>query len=55
VLPTSAAYACSAKIRYKVKAECEVPGMLKPNIRTKQHMTVNERMAKLPSKGLLYP
>jgi hypothetical protein len=41
----------SAKIRYQVKAECEVPGILTPNIRTKQHIILNERMAKPPSES----
>ncbi len=39
-----------AKIRYKVKAECEVPGMLKPNLRGKVHVVVHERMSKMPSQ-----
>lgn len=41
------------KIRYAVRAECQVPGMFKPNIRFKQHITVHERMPKPPSQILL--
>jgi hypothetical protein len=51
-LSPSVAYGCSAKVRYKVKAHCEVLG--KPIVWTEQHMTVNERMASLPSKDMLY-
>mmetsp|Transcript_25051 Transcript_25051/g.54471 ORF Transcript_25051/g.54471 Transcript_25051/m.54471 type:complete len:503 (-) Transcript_25051:595-2103(-) len=39
-----------AQIKYKVKAECVVPGMLKPNVRHKQEVFVNQRLLKSPSE-----
>uniref|UniRef100_A0A7S0RPB2 Arrestin C-terminal-like domain-containing protein n=1 Tax=Chlamydomonas leiostraca TaxID=1034604 RepID=A0A7S0RPB2_9CHLO len=43
-------YHTKAKIKYKVKAEAEVPGILKPNIRHKAYMMVHQRMVKPPSE-----
>lgn len=38
-----------AKIKYKVRAEAEVPGLLKPNIRSKLALTVHQRMLRPPT------
>lgn len=43
-------YPSRAKIKYKVKAECVVPGILKPNVRGKAYLTVHQLLSKLPSE-----
>lgn len=43
-------YPSRAKIKYKVKAECVVPGILKPNVRGKAYLTVHQLLSKSPSE-----
>ena len=39
-----------AKIKYKLKAECVVPGIFTPNLRFKTYLTLQQRLAKMPTE-----